>query len=135
MRIIDFLFHKLKYFEINIPYIYGGRNRLHIGKNVYLANVIINTASADVYIGDNTFFGYNVMILTGKHDINLKEKERKDTILQTGKDIHIGKGVWICSGAIILSGVTIGDNSVIGAGSIVTHDVTANSILYGNKVK
>lgn len=31
-----------------------------------------------------------------------------------------------------MSGVTIGDNSVIGAGSVVTKDIPANVMAYGN---
>lgn len=31
-----------------------------------------------------------------------------------------------------MPGVTIGDNSVIGAGSVVTKDIPANVVVYGN---
>ena len=31
-----------------------------------------------------------------------------------------------------MPGVTIGDNSVIGAGSVVTKDIPANVVAYGN---
>ena len=43
-----------------------------------------------------------------------------------------GKNVWIGANVIILPGVTIGDNSVIGAGSVVTKDIPANVVAFGN---
>ena len=46
--------------------------------------------------------------------------------------VRIGNGVWIGAGAVILPGVTIGDYAVIGAGSIVTKDIPANMIAFGD---
>ena len=48
------------------------------------------------------------------------------------KPITIGDNVWIGAGVQICPGVTIGDNSTIGAGSIVTKDIPANVLAYGN---
>ena len=38
-------------------------------------------------------------------------------------------------GANIFDEVHIGDNSIIGAGSLVTKDVPANTLVYGNPAK
>ena len=46
--------------------------------------------------------------------------------------VHIGENCWIGAGALIMPGVTIGDNSVIGTGSVVTKDIPANVVAYGN---
>ncbi|MCL5018367.1 MAG: hypothetical protein M1416_01215 [Candidatus Pacearchaeota archaeon] len=35
----------------------------------------------------------------------------------------------------MLCGLTIGENAIVGAGSVVTKDVPANSIVYGNPAK
>ena len=43
--------------------------------------------------------------------------------------------MWIGGNVIILPGVTIGDNCTIGAGSVVTKDIPANSVAYGNPCK
>ena len=39
---------------------------------------------------------------------------------------------WLGAGVIVMPGITIGDNSVIGAGSVVTHDIPANVVAFGN---
>ena len=40
--------------------------------------------------------------------------------------------MWFGGGVKVLPGVTIGDNAVIGAGSVVTRDIPANVLAYGN---
>ena len=47
-------------------------------------------------------------------------------------EVHIGKNCWLGSGVVVLPGVTIGDNVVIGAGSVVTKNVPAHEIWFGN---
>ena len=44
----------------------------------------------------------------------------------------VKKGVSIGANSTILPGVTIGENAMIGAGSVVTTDIPANVIAYGN---
>ena len=56
----------LKLISTNI-YIHGDKERVHIGKNTSLVNSLFNTSSGHIYIGDDTIFGHNCMLLTGKH--------------------------------------------------------------------
>ena len=44
----------------------------------------------------------------------------------------IKQGATIGANATILAGITIGENAFIGAGSVVTKDVPANTLWYGN---
>ena len=46
--------------------------------------------------------------------------------------VVVGNHVWIAAGCIICGGVTIGDGAVIGAGSVVTKDIPAGYLAYGN---
>lgn len=50
-------------------------------------------------------------------------------------EIHIGNRVWVAANVCILGGVHIGDGAVIGAGSVVTKDIPAGYIAYGNPCK
>ena len=74
-------------------------------------------------------FAPNVVVTTAGHPIDPELRER---VYQFNLPVHIGRNVWIGAGAVILPGITIGDNSVIGAGSIVTKDIPANCVAYGN---
>lgn len=44
-------------------------------------------------------------------------------------------GCKIGAGSIIIAGVIIGENSVIGAGSVVTKDIPADELWFGNPAK
>lgn len=47
----------------------------------------------------------------------------------------IRRGASIGAGAVILPGVTIGEHALVGAGSVVTSDVPAGAIVYGNPAR
>ena len=46
--------------------------------------------------------------------------------------ITISDNVWIGGNCVVMQGVTIGDGTVIGAGSVVTRDIPAGVIAFGN---
>jgi len=112
-------------------FIYGDQSRLSIGNGVNLNNALINTASGKVVIGDYSFCGHNVSLITGTHDYNFTGRDRQTHIPDCGRDIVIGKGVWIGSNTVILGPCEIGDNAVIGACSLVNKNVAKDSIYHG----
>ena len=85
-------------------YVDYGKN-ICIGRGFYANHNLVILDGATVTIGNNVFIGPNCTISTAGHP---------------------GMGVQICPG------VTIGDNAVIGAGSVVTKDVPAGWLAYGN---
>lgn len=107
-----------------------GGHHVHFGSNIYANFNLTCTDDGHIYVGDWTKFGPNVTIATAGHPI-LPEL-REGPALQYNKDVHIGRRVWIGANTVIVPGVTIGDNSVIGAGSVVTRDIPANVVAYGN---
>jgi acetyltransferase-like isoleucine patch superfamily enzyme len=89
-----------------------------------------------VKIEDNVFIGHSVTFINDSYP----RATTADGTLQTEANwvvepTVIKKGASIGSGSTILSKVTIGENAIIGAGSVVTKDVPANSISYGNPAK
>lgn len=140
-----FLINFVKFYSYQTPYIEGDGGDVIIGNRVYLVNTLLNVESGSIFIGDNTIFGYNVMLLTGRHLFN--EGERISIQLQknfpkkqfgagvevprSGFDIRIGNGCWIASGAIVSGGVKIGNNVIVASGAVVTKDVPDFAIVGG----
>lgn len=79
-------------------------------------------------IEDDVFIGANV---TFTNDRNPKSHNREWVLERT----LICKGASIGANATLLPGITIGRNAMIGAGSVVTKDVPANTVVYGNPAK
>lgn len=135
----------LTYFFYNTHYIDGSHQRVQIGTRCGLANTLFSVASGDISVGDHTIFGYNVMLLTGRHrflngkraSLSVDNKEMSGwgggghEVPESGFDITIGNGCWIASGAIVQGGVTIGDNTIVMASAVVTKDVPEYSIVAG----
>ncbi len=112
----------------------GFAGRIKIGKNVLIDDGCIVMAQDKIIIGDNTWIAASCFIT----DFNHKYKDNSRPMYQQGyetKPVVIGKNVWIGTHSVILPGVTVGDRAVIGAGSIVTRDVSANSVAVGNPAK
>ena len=117
------------------------------GCNIYFGNnceVNMNCTFLDdnkIIIGDNVLIAPNVQIYTAYHPTHyldrftISENETFNFCKTQTAPVIICKNVWIGGGTIILPGVTIGDNTVIGAGSVVTKDIPADTIAYGNPCK
>ena len=127
----DYYVHEsLKHFRV-----WGDPARIKIGEQVHLNNAIFNTVSGNIEIGDYTFLGHCVSILTGTHDCSKMNSERQTAVPDSGRDVIIGKGVWIASNATIIGPCRIGDHSAIGVGAVVIGDVEAQSFYAGVPAK
>ncbi|RKF19988.1 sugar O-acetyltransferase [Alginatibacterium sediminis] len=104
----------------------------HLGKNVYANFNLTLVDDTHIYIGDFVMIGPNVTLATAGHPIDPQMREQ---VAQFNLPITIANNVWIGANSVVLPGVNIGENTVIGAGSIVTKDIPANVVAYGNPCK
>ena len=109
-------------------YVDYGKN-ICIGRGFYANHNLVILDGATVTIGNNVFIGPNCTISTAGHPF---EARLRGEGLEYAKAVTIGSNVWIGMVVQICPGVTIGDNAVIGAGSVVTKDVPAGWLAYGN---
>ena len=105
-----------------------------IGKNCKISSHTF--ICEGVHIEDNVFIGHGVMFT---NDL-FPKATNADGSPQTESDWKVvktivKKGASIGSNATILCGITIGENALIGAGSVVTKDVSPNSVVAGVPAK
>ena len=117
------------------PMIYGDPTRVKFSSRFAPHDLLINTMSGNVVVGEDVFFGHDVMLLTGTHDVSKLGIERLENVPTQGRNITIEKGVWIASRTIVLGPCRIGEHAVIAAGSIVTADVEPFAIYAGNPAR
>ena len=116
--------------------IVAGAENITIGSNVYIGpRSLIYTTRAQLVIGNHVMCGPELMIITGDHRMDLKDKyfdEITDEMKLPENDqpVTIKDNVWIGARVLILKGVTIGEGSVIAGGAVVIKDVPPYSIYY-----
>lgn len=104
-----------------------------IGKNVYIGyNVVFDRIHPEmITIEDYVEIG-DLCILSAHSRGSLTTR---NSYPRTIKPIIIKSGVSINPGSIITQGVEIGENSIIGIGSVVTRNISPNSLALGYPAK
>lgn len=129
-KIIRKLFGKIgKKFLIEAPFYCDYGKNIEIGNRFFSNMNLVILDGAKVKIGDNVMIAPNVGIYGTGHPFHVETRNR---FIEYSFPVTIGNNVWIGGSTVILPGVAIGDNSVIGAGSVVTKDVPANTLAFGN---
>lgn len=121
-----------KMFHIEQPFYCDYGYNIEIGENFYTNHNVVILDCAKVTFGDNVFVAPNCGFYTAGHPL---DAETRNKGLENAKPITIGNNVWMGAGCSVLPGVTIGDNTVIGAGSVVTKDIPAHVLAFGNPCK
>jgi len=102
-------------------------SRAVIGDGVKIQNNV--SVYDDVIIEDDVFCGPSCVFTNVINPRSFVERksEYKKTLIK--------KGASIGANATIVCGVTIGEYALIGAGSVVTRDVPAYALVYGNPAR
>lgn len=126
-RIDSRINHYLLYHHL----IVGNPNRLSISPSAIINNALFNTVSGRIVVEGSAFFGHNVCLLTGTHDVTLFGRARQASFPDFGRDIIIRDGVWIASNATVIGPCEVGEHAVVAAGSVVLNDVPPFAIVGG----
>ena len=108
---------------------FGFGYNVEAGDRFFANNNCVFVDPGKIRFGDDVKIGPQCGFYTALHPLN---PELRATGAETAKPIQVGNNVWFGGGVKVLPGVTIGDNAVIGAGSVVTQDIPANVLAYGN---
>lgn len=102
---------------------------VNIGENVYVGyDVVFDRIHPElITVGDYSEIG-DRCILSAHSRGSLTTRQAYP---RTMAPIKIGCGVSVNPGCIITQGVEIGDNSIIGIGSVVSRDISPNSLALG----
>jgi UDP-2-acetamido-3-amino-2,3-dideoxy-glucuronate N-acetyltransferase len=105
-----------------------------IGDNVKIQNGVYVYHGATVE--DGVFLGPGAIVTNDK----LPRAINPDGTLKSDADwevspILIRRGASIGAGAVVLPGVTVGEFAMVGAGAVVTRDVPAQALVYGNPAR
>ena len=111
--------------------VFGDPSRLTLAPTAVVNNALINTVSGTVIVEDFAFFGHNVSILTGTHDIAAIGQARLLGVPASGRDVIIRTGAWVASNATVLGPCVIGEHAVVAVGAVVIGDVAPYTIVGG----
>lgn len=114
---------------------HGDRSRLVLPDTAVVNNALFNLSGGTITVGEYAFFGHDVAILTGTHDVEKFGRERQLAFPRSGRDVRIGDGVWLASHVLVFGPVTIGEHAVVAGGSLVREDVEPYTVVAGRPAK
>lgn len=114
--------------------------RFYLGGNLFIGDetwighdVLVCGGDADVIIGARVDIAPRVLLITGSHRVDVSGERAAGPGYSS--PIVIGDGAWIGANATLLGGVTVGRGSVVAAGAVVTSDVAPGTLVAGVPAK
>ena len=115
--------------EVMAPFQCDYGYHITVGARTFINYGVVVLDGARVTIGDDIQIGPGVQLLTALHPLDPVERRRGT---ETAKPVTIGDRAWLATGVIVCPGVSIGADVVVGAGSVVTKNLPAGHLCFGN---
>jgi maltose O-acetyltransferase len=107
-------------------------SNITIGDGTFVNFDCVMLDIAPIAFGASCWLATQVQLLAATHPIN--PIPRRDG-WEYGAPITIADNVWLGGGVIVCPGVSIGEDTVVGAGAVVTRDLPAGVVAYGNPAR
>jgi maltose O-acetyltransferase len=105
---------------------------ISIGDGTFLNYDCVMLDIAPIAIGARCWLASCVQLLAATHPIDPIPRREG---WEYGAPITIADNVWLGGGVIVCPGVSIGEDTVVGAGAVVTRDLPAGVVAYGNPAR
>ena len=115
--------------EVMAPFECDYGYQISVGARTFINFGAVVLDAAEVRIGDDVQIGPGVQLITALHPLEPEPRRRG---VETAAPVSVGDGAWLAAGVIVLPGVTIGADAVVGSGSVVTKDMPAGHLCFGN---
>jgi maltose O-acetyltransferase len=115
--------------EVMAPFQCDYGYQIRIGARTFINYGAVVLDAASVTIGADVQIGPAVQLLTALHPLEPVARRRG---VETAAPVEVGDGAWLATGVIVCPGVAIAANTVVGAGSVVTRDLPAGHLCFGN---
>lgn len=115
--------------EVMAPFQCDYGYHISVGDRTFINYGAVVLDGAQVTIGDDVQIGPSVHLLTALHPLDPAARRRGT---ETAAPVTVADGAWLASGVIVCPGVCIGADTVVGAGSVVTMDLPARHLCFGN---
>ena len=103
--------------------VHSDPTRLRIHPTAVVNNAIFNTGGGHITVGEYVFFGHNVCVLAGVHDVDKFGLDRQRAIPRLATNV------------LVAGPVKIGAHAVVGGGSVVRKDVEPYAVVAGNPAR
>ena len=118
--------------QIRSPFYCDFGDGIRIGDGTFVNFNCVMLDGAPITVGDQCLLATGVQLITATHPVAPVPRR---AAWEQALPVTVADGVWLGAGAIVCPGVSIGENTVVGAGSVVTRDLPAGVVAYGNPAR